>query len=139
MVTAGTLASLAATGDATIEVYRPIARVMLALLGLGIAVLWPMARLSQDFPDHPVGWSGRDTAIVLTPAQAVIWPQWWLAGWPLTVVAAVSVFVAAWTILVGGLLALAISGSGARAGRTVWTAGFIGVAGVGPLLVGMAQ
>jgi hypothetical protein len=139
MVTAGTLASLAATGDATIEVYRPIARAMLALVSLGIVVLWPMTRLSQDFPEHPVGWSGRDTAIVLTPAQAVIWPQWWLAGWPLKVVVIIAIFVAAWTFLIGGLLALAISGSGTRLSRTVWTAGFIAVAGVGPLLVGIAQ
>jgi hypothetical protein len=39
----------------------------------------------------------------------VIWPQWlgWLGRWPLEVIAALSVLVAAWGVLTGGVLALA--------------------------------
>lgn len=93
------------------------ARLMLQALTIGVVILWPLLRLSQATPIRGfTGGGGRDAGIVgdllviLAPAQAIIWPQATplLAGWPRDVVACAACWIAAWALVVGGVLALAL-------------------------------
>jgi hypothetical protein len=114
---------------------RPAARAVLAAISIGIAVLWPMTRLCQERPSARLRRTARavtqDVLVLLVPAQAIIWPQVAMAGWPVSVVAALSASLAAWTVLLGALLALALTLP--RIGRGWWMLLFVAVAGVGPL------
>ncbi len=105
--TAATFVSAFASGSASPEVMRPATRALIAVTLAGIAVLWPMVRLSQTPDRHPVAGVAQDLIVVLIPAQAVIWPQWfgWLGRWPVSVIGAASVLCCAWAFLVGSLLA----------------------------------
>lgn len=105
--TAITLAQVGTTGVITVELYRPGARQLLIWVAVGVAVLWPMIRLSQSPPPRPVSAAIKDIIVLLVPAQAVIWPQWWLAAWPLAPVLAVAATLAAWASLLGAFLAAA--------------------------------
>jgi hypothetical protein len=111
---AATILSVGAVGVfglVSTDVYRPAARVMLEVITVGIVVLWPMVRLSQEAPRHPVRAMLVDLLIVLVPTQAVIWPQAlsWMAGWPVEVVGAAAGLVCGWGVLIAGLLALYFS------------------------------
>lgn len=122
-----TLASVGGAGYVPPEVYRTAARVLLVLLVTGITVVWPMIRLSQSAPERG-GFAPavQDLLIVLAPAQAVVWPQWLLAGWSLPVVGALSAMLAAWGMLAGSILALALSRPAAGpAARVAWMIFFI--------------
>lgn len=143
-----TLAAVSAAGYLTVDRYRPAGTLLLATVVAGIVLLWPLVRLSQTMPGTRAGaFAGavQDYFVVMLPAQAVIWPQWSLAGLPGGVVAALSVNVAAWGLVVGALLAHAtiprVRGSRdptgmSTPGRTAWMLVFVGVAaaGAGPLL-----
>ena len=52
-----------------------IARIMLEVVTVGIVVLWPMVRLSQEAPKRPVRALLLDSSVILVPAQAVL-NQW---------------------------------------------------------------
>lgn len=106
--------------------YRPSARVLMAVLGVGVAVLWPLVRLSQASPGGG-RWAGvrdaaRDWVVVQVPVQAVVLPHLVLARWPVAVVAALSASLAVWGAVIGGMLAWAhgAGGSGGR-WRGAWT------------------
>lgn len=144
--TALTLLSLAG-GVMSPDITRPAARTLLSLVAAGIVLLWPLVRLSQEWPRGAFSTDGvvsalKDLFVVIVPTQAVIWPQWWMTGWPLPVVATVAAMLASWAILVGGILAIAAAMSGiarepgppaARArGRAAWMAAFLGLALAGP-------
>lgn len=107
--TAATFLSAFAAGAASPDVMRPATRALVAVALAGIAIIWPMIRLSQAADRHPVSGCVQDLIVVLIPAQAVIWPQWfgWLGRWPFSVISAISVLCCAWAFLVGGLLAVA--------------------------------
>lgn len=103
------IASLGASGmagEGSAEVYRPTARVMLVLVGLGVGVLWPMLRLSQQSPEHPRRAAAADLAVVVLPMQVLVWTQAlpWMSGWSLGVVAAAGAHMTAWAVLIGGVL-----------------------------------
>jgi hypothetical protein len=123
--------------------YSPAARVMLVVVAVGATILWPMVRLSQASPRKGVmGHVLADSIIVLTPIQLVLWPMIVLANWPLGVIAAVAGLLAAWVVLTGGVLSLALAGPGAmRAGdpalaeRTAWMVAVIALAVAGPLAI----
>jgi len=105
-----TVLSLGAVGLAGLlstDVYRPAARTLLALGAFGIALVWPMIRLSQEAPPRPFRAAAADAAIVGVSAQALVWPQAlvWMAAWPLPVALALAALYSAWTLLIGGLLA----------------------------------
>jgi hypothetical protein len=137
-----TLASVRQGWYITPDVYRPAARVLLASLALGVTVLWPMVRLSQEpWPGRqgPATQATKDLIVILMPAHAVIWPQAWLTGWPLEVVAALAAAITAWAVLTGGILTVAQAGlqrAGAAptgATRAVWMLIFIVIAFAGTL------
>jgi len=95
----------------TPESYRPAGRLMLALVAVGIGMIWPMVRLSQRLPTRPgAGEALRDLVVVLLPVQAVVWPQVWLAGWPIGVVACVAAMIAGWACVIAGVLAWVLEG-----------------------------
>ncbi|VAX39187.1 hypothetical protein MNBD_PLANCTO03-2042 [hydrothermal vent metagenome] len=115
---------------------RPAARAVLATITVGIALLWPMTRLSQEVPTrrvrHVSRMVGQDLIVLLVPAQAIIWPQIAMAAWPMSVVAALACALTVWGVLVGALLTIALVYSGERRGW--WMLVFVAIAGFGPLL-----
>jgi hypothetical protein len=110
------------------EVTRPAATILLAMLGLGIGVLWPMVRLSQTPPHapHPPGefLSARhaqihaptqpapafftDCVVVTLPALVVLTAQCmpWMSGWSAPVALALAVVLVSWSVLTASLLTL---------------------------------
>jgi len=117
-VVMGTFVGAGGLGGLSPESYRPAARVMLAVIVLGVGVLWPMTRLSQRRPEGSgAGAATRDMVVMLIPVQAVIWPQTWLAHWPIGVVASVAALVVAWSLLIGGVLGLVLERGSDRGGR----------------------
>src|SRR3954462_11462228 len=108
---AATILSVGAVGLfglVSTDVYRPAARVMLEIVTVGIVVLWPMVRLSQEAPRFPLRALLGDCLVILAPTQAVIWPQAlsWMAGWPTQVVGIAAALVTGWGAIIAGLLAL---------------------------------
>lgn len=96
------------SGPASPESLRPGVRLALWMMLAGICVLWPLVRLSQVFPARgAAGAALKDLAIVLIPAQAIIWPQVWLCRWPLEVVACVASVIGVWSMMIGGILSVA--------------------------------
>lgn len=105
-----TLVAVSASNALTVDAYRPAARLLIASVAVGVSLLWPMVRLSQALPARGGFLPAlQDYVIVTLPAQAVIWPQWVLAGLPPTVIGAAAASVAAWGLVVGGLLAHALT------------------------------
>lgn len=114
-----TLTGVGLGGYVSPDVYRPAARLLMVTVAVGVAVLWPMIRLSQAAPSGgAAGATAQDLFIVLLPAQAVIWPQYWLAGWSLPVLLAIAALLSAWALVIGGLLAVALSRLGGKGGAT---------------------
>lgn len=102
------MGSLGLAGLVSVEVYRTASRVLLAGVGAGIGIAWPMLRLSQEAPQRPLAAMAQDILVVALPAQAVLWPQAlpWMAGFPPATLIAVSLSFLAWTLLLSGILAL---------------------------------
>jgi hypothetical protein len=100
-------APTAATGGLDPLSGRYASRVMIVLVGLGFGVLWPTLRLCQTIPREG-GVKGvlRDLPVVVIPAQAVIWPMVLLAMWPVRTAVTLACLTLAWSIVIGGLLAL---------------------------------
>lgn len=128
--------SVGAPGAPDPMALRPAARAVLAAITVGVALLWPMTRLSQEPPSVRPGRImravGQDLIVLLVPAQAIIWPQLAMAAWPLPVVAALACSLTAWALLIGSLLAMAQMLAGARRGW--WMLAFVAIAGLGPLV-----
>lgn len=104
-----TLMRAAIGGRLDLAVYRAGLTTTLMVIATGIVVGWPLLRLSQARPrGGGVGTTFKDVLIVLVPLQAVLWPQAVLAHWPLSLVAALDATLAAWTLLCGGVVALAL-------------------------------
>lgn len=115
---------------------RPAARSLLAAITVGVVLLWPMTRLSQTAPSTRRGRIARavlqDLLVILVPAQAVIWPQIVMAVWPVSVVAAMAASLAAWAMVIGGVLVWGLSIGGGFRGW--WMLVLVALAGLGPLL-----
>lgn len=109
-------------------------RAMLVMANLGVVVLWPMTRLSQQFPARPARSVFIDLLIVLVPIQAVIWPMPVLAHWSLGVTAAQSASCAAWACLVASILLVAMRHP-THWGRTLSMLACLGVALVAPAML----
>ncbi|MEZ6233220.1 MAG: hypothetical protein R3B68_03425 [Phycisphaerales bacterium] len=96
-------------GRLDMDVYRHVLRQGLMAIITAIVVAWPLVRLSQVRPRGGGVLSAfKDLLIVVVPLQAVLWPQVLLAHWPIEVVAALSATMAAWALLVGAVIALAL-------------------------------
>ncbi len=130
------------------EITRPAARLMILIVMLGMCVLWPMLRLSQQHPrGNHVWFALRDALVLFVPLQAVLWPHisTVLAHWPIPVVATLTLLSASWLLLLAGVLALAMS-SVARSGggmwpRTIWMLVFVLIVFAAPIgaIVGTTQ
>lgn len=129
--------SLGSTGFLGIlhaDIYRPAARTLLAIAGAGIAVLWPMVRLSQEAPSRPRVAFAFDAAVVVLPALAVVFAQTlpWMAGWSVEVGAVISLVFIAWAVLVAGALAWYFTRLQEAAPRWAWMLVVLGAACLGP-------
>lgn len=136
VATVGAFWSVGAPGVHDAMALRPAARSVLAAISIGVALLWPMTRLSQSLPSPQTRRIAKavwqDMLVLLVPAQAIIWPQVAMAAWPVGVVGALAASVAAWAVLLGALLAVAMLVTGPRRGW--WMLVFVAVAGLGPLV-----
>ncbi|MEO1008107.1 MAG: transcription elongation factor GreA [Planctomycetota bacterium] len=95
------------------SVYQHAARIMLVCVALGVAVLWPMVRLSQQVPASGRSWRAiaKDLVVLVLPVQAVLWAQAAArSGWALDLIAAMSAALLAWPLLLGALLAAVLRG-----------------------------
>ncbi len=99
--------------------FRLSSKVMLAMVGLGIGALWPMVRLSQVAPNKTAESVFADAVALCVPAQAVLWPLTLLGGWSWGVTSAIALAIIAWTLAIGGIVALGI-GFRTTVGRSAW-------------------
>jgi len=99
--------------------FRLSSKVMLAMVGLGIGALWPMVRLSQVAPSKVAESVFADAVALCVPAQAVLWPLTLLGGWSWGVTAVIALAIIAWTLAIGGLIALGV-GAASSIGRSFW-------------------
>lgn len=105
LVTMGSLTPAMSLGRFEPDVYRPAARILMALIMVGMCVLWPMLRLTQTVAcKSPGGHVARDLIVVLFPALTLIWPQVILADWPAEVVALLTVLLIGWGMVIGAVL-----------------------------------
>lgn len=142
VVTALMFASITGALSVSQTITRPAARAMLVSTMFGIAIAWPMVRLSQSVPARgTIGSVLRDWVVIVVPVQAVVLPQMFpvLAGWSLGVVLAVDAFLCAWTLVLAGLIAMAYRSVGETdrgVSRIFWMALVLLVA-LGAPLVGV--
>ncbi len=126
-MTALMFASMSGAFSISHAITRPAARSMLVATMLGVAVVWPMIRLSQLVPyERTVACALRDWVVVMIPVQAVVLPQMFpvLAGWPVGVVLAIDAFMGVWALMIAGLIAMAHRSigyaNGQSLGRGAW-------------------
>lgn len=86
-------------------------RGMLLMTLVGVSVLWPMVRLSQQRPDKPGRSLLADLAVLLAPVQAVIWPMPLLTHWSWSITAALMLAVASWAVFAAGWLRIGYQSS----------------------------
>lgn len=145
--TLATLTALVARGGTDHDVYRPAARGLFAVAAAGLCILWPMLRFSQSTThEHHGAAAFKDLIVLLTPLQAIIWPQMFsvLADWPTEVCAAVGAMLAGWSLIIAALVALGTAhieevesraAPGAPwAGRTLWMLVVLALVTAGPLI-----
>lgn len=129
--------TLFAIGSASIPTaaqYQIGSAAMITMIALGSTVLWPLVRLSQASPDRPVGATLADMFVLLAPMQIVIWPLPLLTHWPLEITAALSGLLAAWTLLIGVIVARGIASSDGVS-RVLAMISCITLVAAGPLLL----
>lgn len=115
-------------------VYQYAARTMLLCIALGLAVLWPMTRLSQSVPVRERASTAilKDMLVLLPPTQAVVWAQAAArAGWAIDLIGAMAVSLLAWPMLAGLVLAITLRPSKADSGATI-DAGTVFAGATGP-------
>lgn len=148
IATAMTFAAITGVGGLTLDVYRPALRILLATVGAGVILVWPMIRLSQTPPDeHSAVAALKDFFAIVVPLQAIVWPQWLLAAWPINVIGALSATLTAWAVLASGLLAIFFRHGPSRephadfapptsapTARTSMMIVFVALAALGPIL-----
>lgn len=112
---------------------RASCTLLLALILLGVAVFWPLVRLSQIPARIPSRAAAIDLLIVLAPAATILAPMRFLTRWSTDTILALSVSLTAWAFLFGGVIALF-----ARTRSNTWRALAmllcLALAGLAPLL-----
>lgn len=110
------LAPVGASGMLSVETYRPSARLLAALMAMGIAVIWPMVRLSQVRPRSPIRAVAQDQVIVMVPVTAMCAAQAapWMAGWPANAGACMALGLFGWSIFIAGVLLHAFAAEARR-------------------------
>lgn len=108
-------------------------RSMVLMVLLGVAVLWPMLRLSQQSPSRPNRSLAADLIVLLTPVQAVVWPMTLLTHWPMEVAAGLMGAVVSWATMSAGVLAWAYVEAGPGR-RWAWMAACLALGALVPVL-----
>jgi len=93
------------------SVYQYAARVMLLCVAIGLAILWPLVRLSQSVPtrESPAAALLKDLLVLLPPTQAVVWAQAAArAGWAIDLIGAMALSLFAWPMLMAAALAFVL-------------------------------
>ncbi len=123
-------------GLAGYEVFRPTVQILLTMTAVGLAILWPMVRLSQAGPARPLEAFALDGFVLLIPGLAVLATQCmpWMAGWPPRVGLTVAASDVAWTVAAAGLLAGYFSRWEGWLSRWALMAAIVALAGMGPVL-----
>ncbi len=130
-VSALVVANAGVSGMLHRDVYRAAACGMLTLVGVGVIVVWPMLRLSQEVPERPGRSVLADAWIVMLPSQVMVWAQAlpWMGDWPVEVVGAIAAVLGAWTFISGAMLAAGLRhvsntlpGAPRGARRALWMA-----------------
>jgi hypothetical protein len=121
------LGSLGFIGYVGFEVFRPAARILLTMSGIGIAVLWPMVRLSQEPPRSPWSAFSLDGFVMVVPALVVLATQSmpWMAGWTPIVAFAIGLSYLVWTIVAAAGLATYFTRLETTVPRWVCMLGFV--------------
>ena len=121
--------------------YTPGVRLMLLSIAAGLAVAWPLLRLSGPMRPRPALQALLDLAVLLCLVQVVLWPLRLVTPWPPGRAAAIDLCLAGWGLALAAVVA-AGSGPGPQASlgvrRTVSMAVAIAMAAGGPLLVLLA-
>ena len=135
LATMVSLMPMVAAGQLSTDVYRPAARMMMVLVMVGFALLWPVMRISQrPQRERAVLDVILDLSIMVIPSFVIVWPQVVLAGWPVPVIAALCVVLLVWGLLIGSMLMMWHRFStGGRLGRAVVAIALIGITGGIPL------
>ena len=123
-------------GLAGYEVFRPAVQILLTMTAVGLAILWPMVRLSQERPARPLEAFALDALVLLVPGLAVLATQCmpWMAGWPARVGLTVAASDVAWAVASAGLLAAFFSRWEGWLSRWALMAAIVGLASAGPVL-----
>lgn len=102
-----------------VELTRFPARLLASLIGVGVVVVWPMIRLAQAAPERPIRSALVDFAVVVLPAQMVLWPAAIFGRWSLEVTACLGLSLAAWAAFAASIVA---AGARSRADldRAAW-------------------
>ena len=110
------LSPIGATGLLSVDTYRPAARLLAALMAMGIAVVWPMVRLSQVRPRLPGRAVAQDLVIVIVPVIAMCAAQAapWMAGWPWSAGGAMALGLLGWSLVIAGVLLHAFASEARR-------------------------
>jgi hypothetical protein len=106
---------------------------LLALIQVGVVVVWPLLRLSQIPPRIASRAAAVDLLIVLAPSAAILGPMGFLTKWSGATVAVLCASLVSWTVLYAGIIALAgrVRSSTARA---AWMLVCLALAAAGPLV-----
>jgi len=148
VVVLGGIAWLGRSSGLGVGAHRPTVRTLLLMTMIGIAVLWPMVRLSQVAPAWPRWrWVVADMFVVCGPVMLLVWPLSFVSAWPPRVPMVLSAGVVVWTVVIGGLIACGLAGrpvgegfglasSGERGVVRVWAGAGWMVVVVGVVLAG---
>ncbi|MEQ8318065.1 MAG: transcription elongation factor GreA [Phycisphaerales bacterium] len=116
-------------------VYQYAARMMLVCVGIGLAILWPMVRLSQSVSlrERPASVIFKDMLVLLPPVQAVIWAQAAArAGWAFDLIGAIALSFIAWPMLAGAALAVLLRPRPGQYPGQTYDAGTVFAGALGP-------
>jgi len=124
--------------------YTPGVRTMLLCIMIGLAIAWPLMRVSQAPTHWPIRRVLLDLVALLALAQVIIWPVRLVTVWSVERTFAIAVFVAGWTALVGAVIAVSTAVPNRNAlsramGMAVCCAFCVLGPGVGWILAAMAS
>ena len=94
--------------------YSPSIQMLMMLVGVGIAIGWPMLRLSGRPSSTPTAQAALDGLSIFVLLQVVVWPLRLVTSWTLARAIAVDAAIAASIMLTAGILA---STQGSRSPR----------------------
>lgn len=93
------------------ETYQPGVRELMIFITIGLSIAWPLYRLSGPRSDWPVSVVVLDLMVLLAMVQVVLWPLSLVTNWSRLRVGAIDAAMGTSTILIGAVIAVAISTS----------------------------